>query len=101
MKIAARASLNVTSTTLDYDSLSHPVPEESGTRSRAIIDDASHIITNYHVVEGAVRFEVTLADKRKYPAEIIGFDANNDLAVLKIEAGKEHLTAIPLGESKK
>src|SRR5438093_1076992 len=70
--------VNVTSTTLSYDFFLHPVPEESGTGSGAIIDDAGHIITNYHVVEGAVRLEVTLADKTKYPAKVIGFDANND-----------------------
>jgi S1-C subfamily serine protease len=93
--------VNVTSTTLSYDFFLHPVPEESGTGSGAIIDDAGHIITNYHVVEGAVRLEVTLADQTKYPAKVIGFDANNDLAVLKIDAAKERLTAIPLGDSKK
>lgn len=93
--------VNVTSTTLSYDFFLHPVPEESGTGSGAIVDDAGHIVTNYHVVADAVRLEVTLANQAKYPARVVGFDANNDLAVLKIEAGSERLTTIPLGDSTK
>lgn len=93
--------VNVTSTTLSYDFFLHPVPAESGTGSGVIIDNVGHIITNYHVVEGAVRLEVTLADKTKYPAKMIGFDANNDLAILKIDADKERLVTIPVGDSRK
>jgi S1-C subfamily serine protease len=77
--------VNITSTTLTYDFFLRPVPMESGTGSGAIVDQAGHIVTNFHVIEGARRLEVTLADKSKVPASVVGVDQNNDLAVLKIQ----------------
>ena len=93
--------VNITSTTLTYDFFLHPVPQESGTGSGAILDENGHIVTNYHVIEAATRLEVTLADKTKHPATVVGTDPNNDLALLKIDPGNERLTPIPLGDSKK
>ena len=52
--------VNITTTTLGYDFFLRPVPTESGTGSGAVIDDQGHIVTNYHVVRGAERMEVTL-----------------------------------------
>jgi putative serine protease PepD len=75
--------VNITTTTLGYDFFYRPVPMESGTGSGAIIDDQGHIVTNYHVVRGAERLEVTLPDKTKMDAKVVGADANNDLAVVK------------------
>ena len=60
------------------------VPASSGTG--AIIDEKGHVVTNYHVIEGADGVEITLADGRGFSAEIVGFDAPTDLAVLKIDA---------------
>ncbi len=91
--------VNITTTTLGYDFFLRPVPMESGTGSGAIIDDQGHIVTNFHVVRDAQRLEVTLPDKTKQDAQVIGFDANNDLAVLKIKP-QGRLTPIPLGTSK-
>jgi putative serine protease PepD len=71
---------------------------ESGTGSGAILDQQGHIVTNYHVIEGARRLEVTLSDKTKAPASVVGVDQNNDLAALKIEPGRP-LTPIALGTS--
>src|SRR5262245_36592072 len=59
------AVVNVTSTTLSYDFFLHPVPEDGGSGSGVIIDEAGHIVTNYHVVADAMRLEVTLGDKTK------------------------------------
>src|SRR5207247_4871013 len=73
---------------------------ESGTGSGAVIDDQGHIVTNYHVVRGAERLEVTLPDKSKLDAKVVGADANNDLAVIQISAARGKLTPIPLGTSK-
>jgi putative serine protease PepD len=72
---------------------------QSGTGSGAIIDTEGHIITNFHVIEGARRLEVTLADKTKHAAQIVGRDPNNDLAVIKINVPANRLTPIPLGTS--
>lgn len=71
-----------------------------GSGSGSILDKQGHILTNYHVVQGANELEVTLANNNKYPARLIDADTDNDLAVIKMEARGENLTTIPLGESK-
>ena len=95
--------VNITSTTLAYDFFFQPVPQ-TGTGSGVVLDGNGHIATNHHVIEGANRrgsmLEVTLWDKNKYPARIVGDDPSNDLAVIKIEAPKNSLIPIPLGTSK-
>src|SRR5207253_1391984 len=58
-----------------------------------------HILTNYHVVKGAQRLEVSLADRTKWPAKVVGADVQTDLAVLAINAPPESLTVMPLGDS--
>jgi S1-C subfamily serine protease len=92
--------VNITTTTLAYDFFLRPVPMEGGSGSGAIIDSEGHIVTNHHVIEGARRLEVTLWDKSKYPARVIGDDPNHDLAVIKVDAPKGKLKPIPLGTSK-
>jgi S1-C subfamily serine protease len=91
--------VNITTTTLEYDFFLRPVPMESGTGSGAIIDTQGHIVTNFHVVRNAQQLEVTLPDKTKHDAKVIGADPNNDLAVIQINAPKERFTPIPLGTS--
>jgi S1-C subfamily serine protease len=91
--------VNITTTTLEYDFFLRPVPMESGTGSGAIIDTQGHIVTNFHVVRNAQQLEVTLPDKTKHEARVIGADPNNDLAVIQINAPNERYTPIPLGTS--
>ena len=66
-----------------------------------VIVDAreGYVLTNAHVVENAISIEVTSKDNRRYPAKLVGRDADTDVAVLKIEPG--HLIAVPLGDSDK
>ena len=59
---------------------------QSGAGSGVIIDDKGYIITNNHVVSGAEKVQVELADGRVISADIVGVDALTDLAILKIEA---------------
>src|SRR5437867_8147221 len=93
--------VNITTTTLGYDFFFRPVPMESGTGSGALIDDQGHIVTNFHVVRDAETLEVTLPDKSKHDARVVGADPNNDLAVIQINVPRNaHLTPIPLGTSK-
>ena len=67
--------------------------------SGVIVDSAKgYIITNNHVVDGADEVFVTLFDKRKLPAKLVGSDKETDLALLKIEA--ENLSQINFGVSK-
>lgn len=70
-----------------------------GTGSGFIWDKVGHIVTNYHVVEGASSLNITLSDNATYEAELIGVAPSKDLAVLKVRAPSNLLTAIPLGSS--
>jgi serine protease Do len=59
---------------------------DQSTGSGVIISNKGYIVTNNHVIKGATQVEVTLYDKRKYKATIVGTDPSTDLAVLKISA---------------
>jgi serine protease Do len=56
-----------------------------GQGSGVIVRADGHILTNYHVVENAVKVEVTLANGRQYDAEVVGTDEETDLAVIRID----------------
>jgi len=56
------------------------------------------VLTNDHVIHGAIDIKVLLSDKREFKARVLGSDPMTDIAVLKIEA-KNHLPALPLGNS--
>ena len=73
-------------------------PEE-GAGSGFIIDDQGHIITNYHVVDGATSINVSLADGRELTAKRVGIDPRNDVALLKVDVPAETLKAVELGSS--
>ena len=62
-----------------------------------IFSDDGYILTNYHVISGASSVTVTMYDGSTYDAVIVGYDASNDIAVLKIEASG--LTPVVLGDS--
>ena len=66
--------------------------------SGVIIDPAGIIVTNDHVIHGAAAIHVVLADGRQLEAEVVGSDAENDVAVLKIQS-KSPLPAAKLGTS--
>jgi S1-C subfamily serine protease len=75
-----------------------PTPQ-SGVGSGVLFDDAGHLITNNHVVEGAQDIQVTLPDGRTFPAKLVGADVQTDLAVIKIDG--TDLPKAPLGDSEK
>lgn len=60
-------------------------PEQRASGSGAFISKEGYIVTNNHVVQGADNVTVTTADKKTYPAKVVGTDPSTDLAVLKIE----------------
>ena len=62
-----------------------------------ILTEDGYVVTNYHVVEGGTEVSVVLHNGDEYPAEIVGFDATNDLAVLKVDASG--LSAAAIGSS--
>lgn len=68
-----------------------------GEGSGVIVDDQGYIVTNQHVIAGAVDIDVQLSDGRRVAAEIVGVDKPTDIAVLKVNA--DHLIANPWGNS--
>ena len=70
-----------------------------GEGSGMVIDKTGHVLTNYHVVEGAREVRVTLYDGQTYAARLIGGDPNTDVAVLKIEAPTDSLFPVVFGSS--
>lgn len=66
-----------------------------------VVDAQGRVLTNYHVVDGASKIEVTLQDEKSYDATLVGSDPSSDLAVLKIDAPASELRPLPLGDSSK
>ena len=95
---AGMGVVHITSRSYTYDFFYRAVPQE-GTGSGFILDTQGHIVTNYHVIEGAEELYVTMADDSVVSAEIVGVDASNDLAVIKVDSGGSSLQPIPLGDS--
>jgi len=88
--------VNITSKAVTFDFFYGLVPEE-GQGSGFIIDKEGHILTNYHVIADARQIEVTLHNRKKYKATIVGTDRSHDLAVVQIKA--PDLTPMVLGDS--
>jgi S1-C subfamily serine protease len=97
-RAASPGVVHITSTVISQDFFFRVVPER-GTGSGFMVDDRGYILTNNHVVENADSLEVTLADKSKFPAKLVGRDTNNDLAVIRIALPREKLTPLKLGDS--
>lgn len=70
-----------------------------GTGSGFVWDTAGHIVTNYHVVQGAEKVEVAFLDGTRVLAEIVGSDPDSDLAVLKVDLPAERLRPVTPGDS--
>jgi len=89
--------VNVTSRAMTYDFFYGLVPQE-GQGSGFVIDKDGHILTNYHVVAEARQVEVTLHNRKKYKATVVGTDPAHDLAVIQIKA--PDLVPAVLGDSR-
>src|SRR5581483_9360888 len=88
--------VNITSRAVTFDFFYGLVPAE-GQGSGFIIDKEGHILTNFHVIEDARQVEVTLHNRKKYRATIVGTDRSHDLAVVQIKA--TDLQPMVLGDS--
>lgn len=73
--------------------------EIEGNGSGSVFDQQGHILTNFHVVDGAKAVNVTLYNGDLFPAELVGQDADNDIAVLKITAPESLLFPLTWGDS--
>jgi S1-C subfamily serine protease len=74
-------------------------PPEQALGSGFVIDKSGHIVTNYHVVQGAAKIEVSFSNQTSYKASVVGVDPSTDLAVLKVDAPARALTPLPLADS--
>ncbi len=88
--------VNITSRVMTYDFFYGLVPQE-GQGSGFVIDKEGHILTNYHVIADARQVEVTLHNRKKYKATIVGTDKSHDLAIVQIKA--PDLQPMILGDS--
>jgi S1-C subfamily serine protease len=64
-----------------------------------VLDRAGHIITNFHVIQGAQKVQVSFSGQDQLPATVVGKDRSTDVAILKIDAHSRALTPLPLGNS--
>ena len=71
----------------------------SGTGTGFIWNDQGHVVTNFHVIQGASEAQVTLSDQTVWDAKVIGTEPDKDIAVLKINAPKSSLRPLQIGLS--
>jgi len=95
---AGDSVVNIAVTTIGHDFFFNPIPQE-GTGSGFVYDGAGHIITNFHVVDGAEEINVTFKDGTTIMAEVVGEDPTYDLAVVKVDPDAYPMRPLPLGDS--
>jgi S1-C subfamily serine protease len=77
-------------------------PGGRGSGSGSVIDDQGHILTNFHVIEGADTVNVSFGGEKSYPARVVGRDPDTDLAVVKVEnTPRDALRVVQFGDSDK
>ncbi|TDA70230.1 MAG: PDZ domain-containing protein [Clostridia bacterium] len=94
----APAVVGITVRSMGMRGFYFPVAEEKS-GSGFIIDSEGHILTNFHVVDGAREIQVSLANGNIVPGKLLGFDHSNDLAVIKIDPSGEGTAIATLGSS--
>ena len=94
-----RSVVNITTKAVKAELFLFGESPVEGAGSGSIIDKRGHVLTNYHVVEGAQSIRVTLFDGETYDAVLVGHDAMNDLAVLRIDAPVDSLYPVAFGDS--
>ncbi len=96
-KTARLATVYITSTAVRRDFFFQPVASQS-LGSGFLIDENGFILTNYHVISGSSRIQVTLSDQTQYYATAIDTDRSDDLALIKITP-KRKVESLRLGDS--
>lgn len=97
---AAPGVVQITSTSrsTDIDPFFGGAPQEA-LGSGFVLDKAGHIVTNYHVIQGADQIRVSFSNRDTVGAQLVGTDPSTDLAVVQVETGANALTPLPLGDS--
>jgi S1-C subfamily serine protease len=74
-------------------------PTQRALGSGFVVDKAGHIVTNFHVIDGADEIRVSFSNRDTVQAGLVGTDPSTDLAVLQVETSASALTPLPLGDS--
>ncbi|MFO0819675.1 MAG: trypsin-like peptidase domain-containing protein [Pirellulales bacterium] len=93
-----RSVVNITTKAVKTELFFAETPVE-GAGSGSVIDQQGHVLTNYHVVEGAQTIRVTLYNGETYDAKLVGQDPMNDIAVLRVAAPVEEFFPVRFGDS--
>jgi S1-C subfamily serine protease len=97
-KRAAPGVVQITSSSRASD-VASGAPSALG--SGFVVDKAGHVVTNFHVVDGADRIHVSFSNRDTVVADLVGTDPSTDLAVLQVETSSSALTPLQLGDSDK
>jgi S1-C subfamily serine protease len=104
---AAPAVVQITSTTAPttevdpFFGFRTEQPAQQALGSGFVLDKQGHIVTNFHVVDGAQQVEVSFSNQKTYKATVVGTDASTDLAVLRVDVSSRALTPLMLADSDK
>jgi len=94
----APSVVSITTQVLRRNFFFEVVPEE-GAGSGFVLDTQGHILTNYHVIEGAQEIEVSFSDETVLSGTVVGVDPRNDIAVVRVDAPPELLLPVAFGGS--
>ena len=94
-----RSVVNITTKSWSPEMFLMREPPSDGAGSGSVYDKEGHILTNDHVIAGASQVHVTLHNGESFRARLVGRDPSNDTAVLRIDAPREMLFPISVGES--
>ena len=94
-----RSVVHIATQAFQIDRFFRTATSQEGSGSGSVLDSEGHILTNYHVIEGADRLSVTMFDGKQYEAELVGQDPPNDMAVIKIKAPEQSLFPVTMGQS--
>ena len=101
---AAPGVVQITSTTAPVDNPTlipfdqQAVPQQA-LGSGFVIDKTGHIVTNYHVIEGADEIEVSFSNQDTLRASVVGSDPSTDIAVLRVQSSSRGLAPLAFGDS--
>lgn len=94
-----RSVVNINTKTVRNDVFFLFEAQSEGAGSGSVLDTRGHVLTNYHVVDGAREIQVALFDGKSYEGRLVGKDESNDVAVVKIEAPSDSLIPVTFGDS--
>jgi S1-C subfamily serine protease len=97
-RAAAPSTVFVTQTRIVVDFLGDEQEVPAGSGSGFVWDEAGHIVTNYHVVEGARALRVTFQNQKTFDGTLVGVEPRKDIAVIKVDAPRELLTPVVIAQ---